>query len=144
MSEVFATADAREVLTAVGVGSCLIIALYDPRLRIGALAHAVLPVRNGAAGGGKHDTRYIDEAIDEMLEQLAALGSRGGLEAKIVGGANMFPGLKEDIGSENISRARRKLNATGIPIVGESVGGAIGRSVEFSLNTGSVTVKIKF
>jgi chemotaxis protein CheD len=144
MAEVCATAAPDDILTAVGIGSCLIIALYHPRKRVAALAHAVLPLKAEPPRNGRRDMRCVDGAIEEMLERLHKLGADDGLEARLIGGANMFPGLQDDIGRENIARARAVLRRSGIPIVGESVGGEIGRSVEFSVGSGYVTVRIKF
>ena len=126
-----------------GVGSCVIVTLYDPRLKIGALSHAVLP---------QHDTqkdnnpaRFVDTAIDNMLHKMIALGcTRRNIEAKIIGGANMFPGVESIIGKDNILSAREKLNQEGIKIVGEAIGGTVGRSIEFSTKNGLVTVTIMF
>ena len=126
-----------------GVGSCVIVTLYDPRLKIGALSHAVLP---------QHDTqkdnnpaRFVDTAIDNMLHKMISLGcTRKNIEAKIIGGANMFPGIESSIGKDNILSAREKLNQEGIKIVGEVTGGTVGRSIEFSTTNGLVTVKIMF
>ena len=46
--------------------------------------------------------------------------------------------------NNTILAAREKLLKEGIKIIAESVGGNQGRSVEFSLDTGIVTVRIKF
>lgn len=149
-----AVAKSPDNLIASAVGSCLVITIYDPKLKIGALAHAMLPSR-GASRATHHeirdtqytsrDTRYVNTAIDEILRQLNTLGAKGeDLEAKLIGGANMFPALKSDIALDNISCAKEKLSKEGIKIVGESVGGNQGRSVEFSISSGIVTVKIKF
>jgi len=156
-----------------GVGSCLVITLYDPKLQIGALAHTMVPsqatrdteyqqrlsaeVPSKAAPAGQaclvaeqvstktEDTKYVDVAIDQMLKGLEARGAkREDLEAKLIGGANMFPSFASDIGEDNVRSAKDKLKAEGIRIVGECVGGTQGRSVEFSPTTGVVTVKIKF
>lgn len=157
-----------------GVGSCLVITLYDLKLKIGALAHTMLSSKArhdsdyeqsisaslsfGASSSGQRcmvaertsvkaeDTKYVDVAIDEMLKGLKAKGSkREDLEAKLIGGANMFPSLmSDDIGKDNVSSAKEKLQAEGIKIVGECVGGSQGRSVEFSPTTGIVAVKTKF
>lgn len=142
-------------LIASGIGSCLVITLYDPQQKIGALAHAMLPPHSRAApvrrslseGGsrGKRDTKYIDIAIEEMLKKLLAQGARREkLEAKIVGGANMFSAFTSDIGKESVLSTKEKLKEEGINLVGESVGGSQGRSVEFSSASGLVTVRIKF
>ncbi len=157
-----------------GVGSCLIITLYDPKLQIGALAHTMVPssakrdteyeqrlsaeVSSEAAPAGQaclvaeqvstkaEETKYVDVAIDRMLKGLQANGAkRQDLEAKLIGGANMFPTIaSDDIGKDNVLSAKDKLKAEGIKIVGECVGGSQGRSIEFSPTTGVVTVKIKF
>jgi len=156
-----------------GVGSCLVITLYDPKLQIGALAHTMVPslptqdtqyrqrlsaeMSSEATPAGQpclvaeqvltrtKDTKYIDVAIDKMLKGLGARGAkREDLEAKLIGGANMFPSFASDIGEDNVRSAKDKLKAEGIRIVGECVGGSQGRSVEFSPTTGVVTVKVKF
>ena len=157
-----------------GVGSCLVITLYDPKLQIGALAHTMVPssakrdtqyhqrasahisleastVAQACAVAERvsteaEDTKYVDVAIDKMLKGLEANGSkREDLEAKLIGGANMFSSIiSNDIGKDNILSAREKLQAEGIKIVGECVGGSQGRSVEFSPTTGVVAVKVKF
>ncbi len=134
-----------EVLTASGIGSCLVIALWDPVHRVGGLAHAMLPSASGPPGRNGQDTKYTDVAIDETLRQMLAGGSRREhLEAKIVGGANMFPNLKADLGSENIRSAKEKLDREHIGLTRECVGGSAGRSVEFCTASGIVTVKVKF
>ncbi len=145
-------------LVASGIGSCLVITLYDPKHKIGALAHTMLyarrlsfEVRNSKDERRKTnpdespDTKYADTAIDEMLKRIETLGAkRENIEAKLIGGANMFSAFESDFGKENVSRAKEKLKKAGIAIVGECVGGSQGRSVEFSVTTGIVTVKTKF
>jgi len=119
-------------LTALGVGSCLVITLYDSRLQIGAMAHAA-------------DTHYVERAIEAMLGRMSQLGAdRTSIQAKIIGGANMFSDLRCVIGQQNISSAREKLKKERIHLAGEAVGGSIGRSVEFSTAAGIVTIRIKF
>jgi len=56
----------------------------------------------------------------------------------------MFSAFESDIGKDNVSSAKEKLKKEGIKIVGEVVGGSQGRSVEFSVASGIVTVKVKF
>ena len=160
-------------LITFGVGSCLVITLYDPKRQIGALAHTMLPSSptqntehethlpgslSSATASAQQaclvaeqvstkvkDTKYIDVAIDEVLERMESKGARRkDLEAKLIGGANMFPSFDSNIGKDNISSAKDKLQREGIRIVGECVGGSQGRSVEFSPTSGVVTVKIKF
>jgi len=143
-----ALAKERDNLTASGIGSCVVVILHDPKLKIGALAHAMLPrsaSSPGATGRSARGTMYVDSAIDEMLKRIEAQGSkRMDLEGKIIGGANMFSSFKSDISRENVLSAEEKLKKEGIKVVGECVGGSQGRSVEFSVASGIVTVKTKF
>ena len=152
-------------LIASGIGSCLAITFYDPKQKIGALAHTMLPARRMHAlskaegsfelrnpkeerrhtNSGSPDTRYADTAIDEMLKKVQTLGAKKeNIEAKIIGGANMFSAFQSDIAGDNTSYARGKLKKVGIRLVGECTGGSQGRSVEFSIASGVVTVKTKF
>ncbi len=150
-------AKGNENLTASGIGSCLVITLYDPKRKIGALAHAMLPSRRSSivtresstesqtSNPEQRDTRYVDNAIDEMLKKTEAQGTKKeDIEAKLIGGANMFSAFQSDIGKENVRCAKEKLKKEGIKLVGETVGGSQGRSVEFSVASGVVTVKVKF
>jgi len=62
---------AGEVLAARGVGSCVVVALYDPVARLGGLAHAMLPRRGNA---GDEPLKYVDAAIERLLAELEAAG----------------------------------------------------------------------
>ena len=130
-------------LIARGLGSCVVVMLYDPRLKIGALSHAVLPYHEKQKDN--NPARFVDTSIDDMLHKMIALGcTRKNIEAKIIGGANMFPGIESSIGKDNVRSAKEKLRNEGIKIAGEVTGGTIGRSIEFSAKNGLVTVKMMF
>jgi len=130
-------------LIARGLGSCVVIILYDSKLKIGALSHAMLPQYENPKDN--NPARFVDTAIDDMLRKMIALGcTRRNIEAKIVGGANMFPGVESSIGKDNVLSAREKLKKEGIKITGETTSGTVGRSLEFSTKTGLATVKMMF
>jgi chemotaxis protein CheD len=133
-----------ENLTSTGIGSCLVITLYDPKLKLGSISHSMLSPQS-RRNHDVSDAIYIDMAIDQMLEKLFFRGAaRERLEAKIIGGANLFGASKSEISSMNISSAKEKLKLEGIRLVGECIGGSIGRSMEFAIDSGIVTVKTKF
>ena len=128
------------LLTAV-LGSCVGVAIYCPRLRLGALAHVVLPrSSNAPPASGK----FADLAIPAMVEQLEQLGAlRSSMIAKIAGGACMFgPGGPLQIGAANIEAVIHAFTAIKIPIAGQDVGGSKGRRVRFHSADGSLTVEI--
>ena len=133
-------------LIALGIGSCIVITFYDPKLKIGALAHCMLP-DSKKAEPSENPIKFADTAIDAMLKEMRKKGTlKPDIEAKIVGGADMFPNIKHgglEPGEDNITSVREKLKKEDIRLVGEAVGGSSGRSVEFSTVTGVVTIKIK-
>ena len=128
-----------EELVSNGIGSCLIVTLYDPKHKRGALAHAML------SGREQKDTRYVSAAIDTMVEKLVGLGSKiEDLEAKLTGAANMFPSCGPDTSYKIVQDAKEKLKEKKIKLIGECVGGNQGRSVVFNIASGLITVKTRF
>ena len=133
-------------LVALGIGSCIVITLYDPMLKVGAMAHTMLP-DSTKSGPTSNPLKFADLAMDQMIRKMESLGSnRQNMEAKIVGGANMFPSLGHEslrTGEENVLAVKEKLRKEGIPLAGEVVGGSVGRSVEFDTASGIVTVRVR-
>ena len=147
------TATNPHVLQSSGIGSCVVITLYDPQKRVGAMAHPMLagnseidsPAEALAKAG--NPLRFVGSAIDAMLSALVALGaSKERLEAKIIGGATMFKVFDrspDSMGAQNAEAAKKKLEKEGIKIIVNDTGGNVGRSVAFELTTGLVEVKTK-
>ena len=125
------------VLSAFGVGSCVVIILYDIDEKIGGLAHCLLPFGNGES------LKYPQSALKEMLKQMIGLGAhRNKIVAKIVGGATMFEGFaKHEIGKRNVLETRKECEKMNIPIIAEDVFGNWGRTVFFNIENGTVHVR---
>jgi chemotaxis protein CheD len=139
-----AVARAPECLTALGLGSCVAVVLYDPVARIGGMAHVLLP----APPPGTADPvpgRYAQTAVPLLVARLEEAGAeRARLVARLAGGGAMFVGLAAPgailTGDRNVLAVREALSGIGIPIAGEWVGGDFGRSVIFELDSGRVEV----
>ncbi len=123
------------------LGSCVGVALYHPRARIGALGHVVLP-RSGGTGGGP--AKFAESAIPYMLAQLEQRGaSRTALVARIAGGACMFgTGGPLQIGDQNVAAVLAALKASGVRVVAQDTGGTKGRRVSLDCTNGELTVEI--
>ncbi len=143
-----------------GVGSCVVICLYDHNTKIGGMLHAMLPSRKGVGDKNEHVLiapthdesesvgKYVDEGIEFLVKEIESMGGvKERIRAKIVGGAKMFKmfndSQREGIGERNIRAARQKLSELNIPIEGEELGGTIGREVEMNLENGMVSVSMK-
>ncbi len=137
--------EAPAVLVTYGLGSCLGITLYDPELRLGGMAHTLLPTVRPERREPR-PAKFVDSALTLMLEQMLERGaSRERLQAKVVGGANMFASLSPSgdggVGARNIQAARAALEQLEIPLLAEDVGGHHGRTVEFDLASGEARVR---
>ena len=140
-----AVSQAPHVISSVGLGSCVVVTLYDARRRIGGFAHIMLPETNNFNGRHHGAYQYADTAIQRLVDELQSMGvDRRDVVAKITGGARMFTDDGESItaiGDQNIRSVLQSLESERIPLVGEDVGGQHGRSVEFRLDSGRLIVK---
>jgi chemotaxis protein CheD len=141
----YAVRQGPHVLTTIGLGSCVAIALYDRDTRIGALAHILLPTPTMSRERG-NPAKFPETIVPLMLEEMHALGTRNArVSAKIVGGASMFGQLVSstgiNIGERNVLATREALSAAGVPILAEDTGLDYGRSVFFHLADGRVEVR---
>lgn len=139
------TGRAPDILTTLGLGSCIGIALWDPNTKIGGLAHVMLPdstkIRNNS-----NIAKFADTGITELVRQMEAMGvPRRRLVAKIAGGARMFEvsGATSvgNIGEKNAIASRQKLKELGIPIRAEDTGLNYGRTVELNCANGDYVIK---
>lgn len=133
-----------DVIVTVGLGSCVAIILHDAGSGVGAMAHVLLPSRT-LTRRDDNPAKSPETAVPLLLEEMGRLGARSGVQARLVGGASMFAALLPsgglNVGERNIDASRAALEAAGIPIVGEDVGGDYGRSVYFHLVDGRVEIR---
>lgn len=131
----FHVSDDPNLVLSTVLGSCVAACLRDPVARIGGMNHFLLP-------GDEDRTRSLDaERYGVHLMELLVNGlmSRGAqrerLEAKLFGGAKtVFK--SSDVGAMNARFAEDFLKNEGIRIVGGSLGGPLGRRVEYWPVTG--------
>ena len=123
------------------LGSCVGIALYDRRRRVGGLAHVVLP---DARGSNENPGKFVDTAVPALIEQMQALVPEPlRLSARIAGGAQMFAAAgTRRIGDQNIEAAETVLRAVRIPIVGRHCGGSKGRRMTLDVATGVIRIEV--
>lgn len=132
-------------ITTLGLGSCVGVALYDPQIKLGGLAHVMLPdstsIRNNV-----NKAKFADTGIEELVKRMeAAGGSRRRFVAKIAGGAQMFAFNNATdmvrVGERNVEACKKKLRELGIRILSEDTGLSYGRTVEFYTETGMFRIK---
>ncbi len=141
------TAKAPNKISCLGLGSCIGVCVYYAPLKIGGIAHIMLPsitmVRDDLAA---NPAKFADTAIPLLIGEIEKMGGqRGQLVFKIVGGAQMFttncPDERLSIGLKNIAAVEAVCDKMGYKIVAKVVGGNTGKSVILDLNNGIVQVR---
>lgn len=132
------------VLVCLGIGSCIALSAYDPKSKIGGMAHIVLPEGKGRAD---HDSpKYADSAVPRLMDEMAQQGANmSRLLIRMAGGAKMAGagglGAVFKIGESNIEATRLALANSGIKKVdGTDVGGSHGRTVRLWLESGRLAI----
>jgi chemotaxis protein CheD len=122
------------------LGSCVGVAIYDEKKKLGALAHIVLPTSAGRPGT---PGKFVDTAIVWMINELRSRGADPRkLTCKLTGGATMFATNGPfQIGQQNIDATRQTLAAANVRIVAEHLGGAKGRRITFECDAFKVVVE---
>lgn len=132
-------------LITYGLGSCVGIALYDPIIKIGGLAHIMLPDSNQARSK-ENPAKFADTALPLMLSDLIKMGAvKSRITAKIAGGAQMFSFTNATdimrVGERNAEAVRLILKDLEIKLIADDTGGNYGRTVELKLDTGKFRIK---
>ena len=129
-------------LYALGLGSCIGLAVIDRRARVAGLAHIVLPESPECEREGAQPGKFADRAVPELIFRMRLHGAAPSrMEAVLVGGARMFAGGELDIGARNVEAVREALKAVHVKVHAEATGGALGRTVRVSADRGTVTMK---
>lgn len=134
-----------EVLTCLGLGSCVAIAIHDASVPVAGMAHMVLPDSTAGRASSVSPAKFVDLAVPLLVGAMVEAGAHlSRMRISLVGGASMLdvPGRPNtmQIGERNIAAARAALKARGLTSREEHVGGTNGRTVRLNVTTGQVDV----
>ncbi|MDY0201582.1 MAG: chemotaxis protein CheD [Tenuifilaceae bacterium] len=135
-SAIFTSREPHKVSTILG--SCVAVCLFDPVLKIGGINHFMLPFWNGQ---GLASPKYGNIAIERLIEKMISLGSKKtNIKAKVFGGGEVIDTTISQfhIGERNIKLALELLDEFKVPVIAKSVGGKLGRKIEYCTGTGEV------
>jgi chemotaxis protein CheD len=135
-------ARAPNTLAIIGLGSCVGVAMYYPKERIGGLAHIMLPDSTKSRSNTSRE-KFADPGLPILLERLKKSGAEQlWIAARLVGGASMFKATSTsgtnpmfNIGENNVRACWEFLKKEHIRVVGEEVLGTGGSTMRFDLTT---------
>lgn len=126
------------VLKSDGIGSCVVITAYEPKKKLGAMAHVMLPGKS-PKNYDQPKTKYAHDAINELLAQLASFGAEAkDLQVCLIGGGNVLKRSDDTICRDNIGSVTETLKSRNIKISAESLGGIQRRSAILDIERGCV------
>jgi chemotaxis protein CheD len=132
------------------LGSCVGASFWSEKLGIGALSHSLLPrcARDSAPPSSRaNGHRYVDFAIRDLARQLDELGARrSDVQVKLFGGADVLvvsdaSSSAPTVGKLNCEAAVEVAFAEGFEVMASSLGGRVGRNIEFDTGTGDVWLR---
>lgn len=135
-----------DIISTIGLGSCVAIALYDRESRAGGLAHILLPSM-AMSRETSNPAKFPETIVPVMLAEMRALGMAPSAKvvAKIAGGASMFGQLVNgtgiNVGERNVIATKEALAKAKVELIAEDTGLDYGRSVYFHLTDGRLEVR---
>ncbi|AAK80180.1 chemotaxis protein CheD [Clostridium acetobutylicum] len=129
----------------VGLGSCIGIAIYDSKNKLGGLSHIMLP-DSTQFSKVTNPYKFADLAIPILIKKMEGMGANiRNMKAKIAGGASMFnfsdKNMNMDIGNRNGISVKKVLKELNVPLLSQDIGGNKGRTMIFNTLDGSVDIR---
>ena len=144
IAEMAVSASPDEVLVTYALGSCLAVTFYDPVLRIGGMAHCMLPLsRIDADKARENPFMFVDAGVPALLTEMFRRGcrkkdliTRSAGAARSMDSANLFR-----IGERNCAVFRKIMWKNGMLIHAEDIGGDKARTLSLAIATGQMMVR---
>ena len=129
----------------MALGSCIAVNMYDPKNKIGGMAHIALPdSKINLEHALKKPGYFADTAIPKLAQKMKDLGStfnHSEIIVKITGGASILDNNNcFNIGDRNIIAVKTILQKYGFKIHSQDTGKNISRTVTLELTTGKVII----
>lgn len=141
------TSKTAAIFVCVGIGSCIALFLFEPNLKIGGVAHIMLPDFKAFPNISNH-AKFANTAPAILIERLNKMGAETvNLRAKIVGGANLFDWsdteAMADLGNKNSEIVKKELINNKIYLRAQDTGGKLGKTARFNTMSGEVLIKVE-
>ncbi|MEI8242058.1 MAG: chemotaxis protein CheD [bacterium] len=138
------SASPEEMLVTYALGSCIGVTFYDTVLRIGGMAHLMLPLSPvDPQRAEERPFMFVDIGVPRLLEDLFARGCRKrDLLVRMAGGAQvMSDNNLFRIGERNVAVFRKIMWKNGLLIQGQETGGSVSRTLRLEIATGRLTIR---
>ncbi|MCG6534096.1 MAG: chemotaxis protein CheD [Syntrophales bacterium LBB04] len=133
-----------DVLITYALGSCIAVAIYDPKAKVGGLLHYMLPDSSLDANKAKENpSMFADTGVQLLFKSCYSLGAeKKNIITKVAGGASILDNTNYfRIGEKNIMALRKIFWRNKVFIDGEDTGKNFNRTVRLEVACGRFYVK---
>jgi len=133
-----------DVLVTYALGSCIAIAVYDPKVKVGGLLHFMLPDSALDANKAKAmPAMFADTGITSLFKSCYAVGAeKKRMIVKVAGGASILDDTNYfRIGQKNITAMRKIFWRNNVLIDAEDTGDNFNRTIRLELASGRCILK---
>lgn len=127
------------------LGPCVAVTMFNRRLGVWAIAHAMSPEYSEQEARTEGDMRFkfVDSSIEYMSDMFEGIGVRPDeIEVMLFGGSSVLgERYGVEIGSRNVARACSLIADRGLTLVFSDVGGKVVRSILFYASLGRAVLK---
>lgn len=124
-------------LVSLGIGSCIVVTMYDHKTKIGIMLHIMLPGK--APKYEKIKTKYAFDAICTAINIFTKRKIPiNRLSICLIGAGNVLKDKNDSICRNNIYSVKDILRSKSLQINGEVLGKTFRRTARLELNTGNV------
>ena len=126
------------ILRAIAIGSCIVVAAYDSKVKVAGMVHIMLP--GHAPEQSSEKTRYADDGIEQMLSKMFEFGSdTNGIEVCLIGAGNVLQKEDDTICADNIKSVTTILGERSISVRALVLGGYKRKSAFLDGETGNIS-----
>ncbi len=134
------------ILSCIGLGSCIGLCAYDPKVEVGGMAHFMLPESKSNSGLEKPG-KFINTGIEKLIEYMEENGAiRRRILVAYAGGAQIFRNSFNttlqgfDVGHRNQIAAEHCIKKLGLKCIAKDIGGEHGRNIVLFTETAEVQI----
>ncbi len=145
VSDMKVSNDVTSLITTYSLGSCIGIAIYDPVVHVGGIAHYMLPESElDPAKAEKNPCMFADTCIPLLFKSAYKLGAKKQrMKVVMAGGAQILDQKGFfNIGKRNHMAARKIFWKNKVMVDHEEVGGNVNRTVKLAVKNGKIWLKI--
>lgn len=144
ISDLKVSSNPEDALVTYALGSCIGIAVFDPKVKVGGLLHFMLP--DSALDAAKAKAlpgMFADTGIIALFKACYAYGAeKKRMVVKVAGGANILDDTNYfRIGQKNIMAMRKIFWRNNVLIDSEDTGENFNRTVRLELSSGRCILK---